>query len=332
MIEDKSKPLYGFFRALVVDNKDPDKYGRVKVWVPDVMPDIPQSEGLWAYAANNPIGGRNNDENSAYAGTSIVPLKGSWVWVFFEAGNVNRPFYWASIDIKSSKVLPECQLGSNYEKKWVVFKSHEGRCIVISDDPDDARVEITGKKRNISSPPAGDTGSVYTIDGNQTTILMDERDDKEKILVRTYQGDFINIDVKNRKLQIQFESDVVIKTNGKLTIKAFDDIDIKGMSDINIQSGTDLNIKSGGKLNTESTTDMNTKSSSNVNIESGATLNEKAAININLQAGAMINNKAGGMINSDGSGIADMCGAAEPADAAGSANSASDANPIGNRD
>lgn len=314
MIEDKSKPLYGIFRAEVVDNKDPEKYGRVMIWIPDLMPKVDRKKGIWAFPANNPIGGRNPDKtDSSFFGTSYIPPIGSLLLIFFEGGNINRPFYISSLDIKTSKVLPECQVGDNYQDKWVIFKSGEGRCIVVSDDESDCRVEITGKKRNITSPPAGDTASVYTIDGNQTTILLDEREGKEKILIRTYKGDFLNIDVSNRKLDISFDSDIQIKTGGKLTIMAFDNIDIKGLSDINIQSGLDMNIKSGADTKIDSTLSSNLKGN----------------VNTNIQAGGIINNRAGGAILSDGASIADMSGAsgvATPADAA------TDAEPSGNRD
>ena len=110
----------------------------------------------------------------------------------------------------------------------MIFKSHEGRCIVVSDEPDDARIEITGKKRQLSSPPSGDTGSVYTIDGNQTTILFDERDGKEQLLIRTHQGDFIKIDITNRKLEVSFESDIIIKTVGDFHLHSSGQINIKG--------------------------------------------------------------------------------------------------------
>ena len=52
--------LYGFYRAQVVDNKDKQQFGRVLVWIPDLMETINQDKGIWARPANNPIGGRNN--------------------------------------------------------------------------------------------------------------------------------------------------------------------------------------------------------------------------------------------------------------------------------
>lgn len=255
--------LFGMFRAKVVENKDPQLFGRVQVWIPDIMSELPQDKGLWARAANNPAGGRNSETQGGgdnnFAGTSFIPKKGSFVWVFFEGGNENRPYYLSGCDLEGAKVLPECQVGSIPQDKWVIFKSHEGRCIVVSDDPDDARVEITGKKRQLSGPPSGDTGSVYTIDGNQTTILLDERDGQEQILIRTHLGDFVKVDITNRKLEVSFESDIIIKTVGDFHLHASGSVNIKGDLGVNIigQDGTVNFSKSTyqteGKMNLVST-------------------------------------------------------------------------------
>ena len=289
MDEDKK---FGFYRAKVVDNKDPEKYGRVKLWIPDTMPEIEDSKGIWAFSANNPASGRNSDGESKFYGSSYIPLKDSWVFCFFEQGNPNRPFYFCGLDISAVKVLPECQLGSNYEQKWVIFKSKDGKCIIISDDPDDARVEITGKKRNLSNPPEGDTGSVYTIDGNQTTILLDERSGKEKILIKTHQGDFLNIDVTGRKLDARFQNDINIKSN----------------QSINIQATNNINIKAGA----------------NLNASAASNLSLKASANLNAQAGGNMNNLASGVLKDQGSTITHNSGA-------GPANDTDPANPKGDR-
>ena len=201
---DMSGNLYGFYRAEVCGNKDTEFKGRIIVWIPAIMPEIERNRGLIANPANNPLGGRNmeGDDEHHYMGTSYIPKKGSWVFVFFESGNSSNPYYFGACDSENTTVLPECKLGENTEDKWVVFKSHEGRAVVISDDPSDERVEITGKKRLIKEPPTGDVDSVYTIDENQTTILLDEREGKEKVLIRTYKGDFIHIDVDQQNLQM----------------------------------------------------------------------------------------------------------------------------------
>jgi len=258
---------YGFHRAKVVDNVDEQKMGRVLVWIPDVMSFIPDTNGIWARPANNPIGGRNSEDGNNYIGTSYIPRKNSWVWIFFEAGNPNRPYYFAACDLENAKALPETQLGGEYYHTYVIFKSKDGRAVVVSDDPDDARVEITGKKRTLQSPPAGNIGSVYQIDNNQSTILFDERDGKEKILIRTHKGDFLHIDIDEQKLHAKFENDIHIKSNnGSIFITAQNGLHLKAnLESLNIQASADnVNIKAGGKIQEQSGGDHSTKSGGNV--------------------------------------------------------------------
>jgi hypothetical protein len=246
---DETGRVLGIYRAKVVDNKDPEKFGRVKVWIPALMQNIDENKGLWARAANNPVGGRNEKEgeDSYYFGTCYIPRKNSYVLVFFEGGNINRPYYFASLELESAKVLPENQLGTNYEDKWTIIKSHEGRCIVVSDDSDDARVEITGKKRKLKGGPSGDTDSVYVIDTNQTTILLDERPGKEKILIRTYKGDFININVEKRDLDIKFAGDINIQSTGTISIQSSKKLNIVSGGPINIETPDSFNVRGGKK-------------------------------------------------------------------------------------
>jgi hypothetical protein len=67
--------ILGFYRAKVINNKNPEQFGRVKVWIPALMIDVDESKGLWARPANNPIGGRNTKEgeDSYYYGTCYIP-------------------------------------------------------------------------------------------------------------------------------------------------------------------------------------------------------------------------------------------------------------------
>ena len=316
--------LNGFFRAKVVENKDPNFFGRVLVWVPAIMPEIPQDQGLWARPANNHSGGRNMDlPDSNYMGSSFIPKKGSWVAIIFDDGNINKPYYTFALDIENTKVLPENQLGSNYEHKWTIFKSHEGRTIHISDDPDDCRVEITGKKRQITvdEDASGDTQSVYPVLFNQNTILLDERIGKEKILIQTYKGDFIHIDIDSRKLQCKFESDILIESAGSIHITAKDNIrmeagdemyqeSIKGptyrKSGMNIHDEAEAayHMKSKKLTNIESTSNnINIKASKVINQEAGTDFNIKAGTIMNIESGAAFNIKSGAVLNAQSSGI-----------------------------
>jgi len=252
----EEEKFYGFYRAKVVDNVDPDKYGRVLVWIPDIMPSINDDEGIWARPGNNPMGGRNleDDKGNYYEGSSFIPKIGAWLWIFFENGNPNRPYYWGALDIENTQTLPEVQQGEEYTHKWVLFKSHKGRAIVISDDPTDRRVEITGKKRNMNTPPSGDWDSVYEIDGNQTTILLDEVEGREKLLIRTVKGDYIHVDIDEQELQIYFKNDIKIKTDGNLHLTV--------AKNMNIDIGQNTSLKVGGDTSHQTTNFYSTQSMS----------------------------------------------------------------------
>jgi len=332
---DKNPPLYGMYRAKVVDNKDPEKFGRVVVWIPDIMPLVDENKGLYARPANNPVGGRNMEEDNEhhYMGSSYIPKIGSWVFVFFECGNPNRPYYFGALDLENTPVLPENQLGSNYEDKWTVLKTHEGRCIIISDDPDDERVEITGKKRQISNAPTGDTNSVYTIDGNMSTILVDEREGKEKILIRTVKGDFFHIDIDEQKLQVYFKDDITIQTDKNIFIDAAEDINVTaGGSTITLDCATDINLKATSNINEYAGQKMNLKATVDINEQAGANINMKSGAITNSQSGAATNIKAGATVNIDGSIVNEQCGAAGPAGPAEKAIKGEKSPPEGERD
>ena len=201
-----SEHLYGMYRGVVLDNKDPaiktdgKTYGRIKVFIPALMDD--EEVGVLAYPGNNPIGGRNSkgispnkDSNGGeqeFSGTFYIPPNNSYVWIFFENGDPNRPFYSNALDIRTHEAPPEISVnnGAKPEERWLVFRSPHGRTITISDDPDNCRVEITGKKRTSAN---NSDEHVYDIDGNQKTILIDDRAGKEKILIKDEQGNYVNI-------------------------------------------------------------------------------------------------------------------------------------------
>lgn len=284
-MENVGNDFSGIYRAVVIDNRDEAMQGKVQVWIPDLMPEISQDKGIWASPANNPVGGRNEeyDESHVYMGTSYIPQKGSFVFVFFEKNDPRKPWYFGGCNLENTTVLPENQVGSEKENKWVVFKSAEGRCVVISDDPDDRRVEITGKKRNISNPPSGDTESVYTIDSNQSTVLLDEREGKEKVLIRTHKGDYLHIDIDEQRLHAEFSDEIRIKCGSTFSLeskefqlKTSGDVNLEGGGAVNVKAGSDVAIGAGGNATITAASVM-AADGSTVKIQEGASLSPSSA-------------------------------------------------------
>jgi uncharacterized protein involved in type VI secretion and phage assembly len=77
-----STPLYGKYRAMVVNNIDPLQIGRIQVRAADVKGLVPST---WAMPCV-PVAGINN-------GVFTVPPVGAGVWIEFERGDINNPIW-----------------------------------------------------------------------------------------------------------------------------------------------------------------------------------------------------------------------------------------------
>lgn len=228
-----NEKLFGFYRGIVLDNRDLDidtndkNYGRIKVHIPDLMDD--PEVGLWAYPGNNPMGGRTTESISTkkdsnggkqeFCGSLIVPPNNSGVWIFFEAGDPNRPYYFNALDIKNHEVPPEIKVDSDKkpEERWLLFRSPHGRVIMISDDPDCCRVEITGKKR---TTPGNTNSHVYDLSNNQKTILIDDKEGQEKILVEDEKGNYVNIRTSMNDIDVHANNIIRLYAGSALYINA----------------------------------------------------------------------------------------------------------------
>jgi len=187
---------------------------------------------------------------------------------------------------------------------YTIIKTYAGRAIIVSDDEDTQRIEITGKKADIGSigDAEGVAGSTYKIDENMTTILFDERTGKEKILIRTRLGDFFHIDVDERELQTYFKNDIKIKTDGNFYLTVGENLEAKVAGEIHLESTKATFLKSSDVTNIESALDMNLKTDTKFNMQSGGNMAMKSGGTINEQSSSDINLKSGGKINEESSG------------------------------
>ena len=90
------RQYYGKYRGFVVDNRDPEKRGRLKLKVPTVLGD--QDTG-WALPCL-PFGGFTNQ------GLFMIPEVDAQVWVEFEEGNLDHPI-WVGVFWQQTSDTPE---------------------------------------------------------------------------------------------------------------------------------------------------------------------------------------------------------------------------------
>lgn len=85
-----NEKFYGNYRGTVMDNIDSDKLGRIKVKIYPMLSGVETENLPWAVPAMPLSSGAGEDY-----GTFCVPEIGTNVWVFFEAGDIYQPVFFA---------------------------------------------------------------------------------------------------------------------------------------------------------------------------------------------------------------------------------------------
>lgn len=141
----------GKYRAIVTNNKDPEKMGRIKVRCPKVLGEY---ESAWC----TPCVPCAFDDGGLF----YVPSTGETVWVEFEEGNPSKPIWVGSWWIPNRTPL---QNSNNVEEK-VIFVSRNQHIIEV----DDKNNTIIIKMKDGSRIKLG-SGIEITAPTNTKTVL-----------------------------------------------------------------------------------------------------------------------------------------------------------------
>ena len=126
----------GNYRGEVLDNNDPNKTGRIKVRVYPMMvgEDLTEDCIPWAIPAMPLWNGSSSGQ-----GFLAVPKVGSYVWVFFEQGDIYQPVYFAEAP-DPTRGIPTLS-AINYPNRKVATSS--GGITFVVDDTDDFAMVTT---------------------------------------------------------------------------------------------------------------------------------------------------------------------------------------------
>lgn len=210
--------LAGIQSASVVDNKDPDKKGRVKV---SFHFDADNTGSSWARVVQFMAG-------SQY-GSYFLPEVGDEVLVAFENNNHNNPIVIGCLYNGKSKQDTSYE-DNNYTKN---IKTKAGNEINFSDKPGEEQVLIISKT-------AGDNQILLTLkDDGKITIQS-----KGKIEITAPEIDLSankKFNIKGGEVNIK-GSQIVLESDGDVTIKGQGNVDAKATGKINIQATQDAAI------------------------------------------------------------------------------------------
>lgn len=265
--------LNSFFRAVVEDNNDPEKRGRVRVRIwglytekktKTVKEGIPTSELPWAEPCLPIMEG-------GVSGFGIfgVPLQGSHVMVFFESGNLSQPRYFASLPsfptAKADKtkgfndpdgVYPtEHRLNeSDYHR---LARGVTDKTLIEKKKSDAAKAVVTATGETWNEP------SLYGAQYPHNTVLA------------THGGVVIEIDSTPDKTRLHFYH----SSNSYIEIGQDGDMIIRNQKN-------KYEIVLGAK-NAHTKGDDNTTADGNVNIFAGSDVNIKATGNVKIEGGTV---------------------------------------------
>lgn len=121
--------FFGKYRGVVVDNKDPDQLGRLRLKVPSVLGTSDEAVTDWAWPCV-PWGG------AADQGFFFVPDVGAKVWVEFEEGNLDLPIWVGTFWSKpgdATEIPAEARDMPENEPRRRVLKTTSGHVFELSD-------------------------------------------------------------------------------------------------------------------------------------------------------------------------------------------------------
>ncbi len=171
---------FGKYRGVVIDNKDPQQLGRMRLWVPSLFPTVanaqPDTESLsvsdWAWPCL-PFGG------TADQGMFFVPEIGSKVWVEYEEGNLDSPIwvgvFWSAPGGQTEIPAEAKEMEANDPKRRVL-KTSSGHMLEFCDI--EGKESITLRHKDGAMLLFDEKGSV-TIGNKQGTFLYLNADQGE---------------------------------------------------------------------------------------------------------------------------------------------------------
>ena len=154
-----SGPLYGVYPARVVDYRDPDEIGRVKVSLPWAMDSNGVTYAAWARLATL-MAGREK-------GTWFRPDVDDEVLVAFEAGDPRRPYVVGAL--WNGKDRPPAPADASQTNDVKLVRSRSGITILLDDTPGRERLVLEtreGQRLTMKDAP----GAIDIVDSNGNAI------------------------------------------------------------------------------------------------------------------------------------------------------------------
>ncbi len=217
--------------AVVKDNKDPEKLGRIKVWFA-WMPDdqvSPWIHMITPYAEKS-------------SGFYFVPSIGTAVLVGYEAGDIERPFCMGTLYEKT--LPPEAAWAGNFNDdnaKIHAIRTFSGNTVEFHDADGEEKIRIYDA-------------------GEENEIVLDSANKNLKIKasgsMNIEVAGTLNISAKN--IKISTEENFTQQAQGKASMSADMDIEINAAANYKINAAQNLELQANGglKINSDASVEI----------------------------------------------------------------------------
>jgi hypothetical protein len=197
------------YRAKVVDNKDPLKQNRVKVFIPELMKDL---SGIWA----RPL--------YYFKKTAITPEIGDSVVVFFENGNLQTPVYIGHVRL-------ECYQDTNHPACGKIQAKEQDvqQCpydFWLLETPNYRRIRLSDSKKTIQIGSyttkrileLDDQHNIIRIENQNTGRVIQIDDNAQRILIQTPQAT-VELNDSAGHIQAKIGNSEIQMTSSQITAK-----------------------------------------------------------------------------------------------------------------
>ncbi|NTU41593.1 MAG: phage tail protein [Nitrospirales bacterium] len=175
---------YGKYRAFVVENKDPDKRGRLQLRIPSVLGDQTTDWALPCF----PFGG------GAGYGWFAVPEKEAQVWAEFEEGDINRPLWTGCFWQQTNDVPKDAQKETPTTR---LLQTPGGHILQFDDEKDKERFRLHHPSK--AEMVIDEKGVITLTDASGGKITLDA--DGKKIIVEDANNNVVTMDSSGTSLE-----------------------------------------------------------------------------------------------------------------------------------
>jgi len=208
--------FYGNYRGLVTGVADPYYAGRIQVQVYPMLYGVDVALLPWAVPAM-PI----SSGSATGTGTFAVPVVGSYVWCFFENGDIYQPVYFAEAPTATIGI-PATAQGAGYPNTRVV-RTPAGIEIVMDD---------AGPYIQVTHP----SGAVVVIGTQGEMAAQSPKDISLQAGVNINLGATVNISVIAT-------ADIAIQCGGKCNITSVGETNIEATGNAKLKSAAIVNVE-----------------------------------------------------------------------------------------